>query len=361
MSSLRTIQNRFKCRISSCTSSFRRKEHQNRRCPLCARRFSRSDSLRLHIRLDHGPQEPFGGGAPCSRCSAQARHCVYDDRQRTQQHDQQPQSSRTSQPPEDQTPSFSPLPTDGGHDSTTPREVAISLHRKLGPSILAQQERWTCALPSQGEPLNDVVNNPIPEQATVSRCPVATNQAILLYLIFSLVLNSNGNTDTNISNNITGICATPRSLDLTHTLSPMDQHILSLLVSTCLRNNIFYYPQMMNRYHHTMQSITCIWVGMEELKRFGLALYKDCRLCQSGNDILESEADTGEGRKVLRISDLQFPPPDIRHLWVAQSIWELSHLLQMEACRRGMRLDGRVEGNWISSCGRLLDGEGMER
>ncbi|OJJ65490.1 hypothetical protein ASPBRDRAFT_79730 [Aspergillus brasiliensis CBS 101740] len=307
MSSLRTIQIRFKCRISGCTSRFQRKEHQNR-----------------HVRIAHG------GGAPCSRCSAQARHCVYDDRQRTQQHDQQPQSSRTSQPPEDQTPSFSPLPTDGGHDSTTPREVAISLHRKLGPSILAQQERWTCALPFQGEPLNDdVVDNPIPEQATVSRCPVATNQAILLYLIFSLVLNSKGNTDTNISNNITGICATPRSLDLTHTLSPMDQHILSLVVSTCLRNNIFYYPQMMNWYHHTMHSITCIWVGMEELKRFGLALYKDCRLCQSGNDILESEADTGEGR---------------RKRVVVECGWMV--------VLRGIR---------ISSCGRLLDGEGMER
>ncbi|GLA66602.1 hypothetical protein AtubIFM55763_006506 [Aspergillus tubingensis] len=58
MSSLRTVQNRFKCRISGCTSSFQRKEHRNRHegqhtgalareCPLCARTFSRSQSSDL--------------------------------------------------------------------------------------------------------------------------------------------------------------------------------------------------------------------------------------------------------------------------------------------------------------------------
>lgn len=52
MSALCTVQNRFKCRISGCTSSFQRKEHRNRHegqhtgalareCPLCARTFSR--------------------------------------------------------------------------------------------------------------------------------------------------------------------------------------------------------------------------------------------------------------------------------------------------------------------------------
>lgn len=120
----------------------------------------------------------------------------------------------------------------------------------------------------------------------------------------------------------------------------------------------------MERYHHSMQSVTCIWVGMEELKRLGLALYRVCRLCGSGSDRLASEVDSvegGEGRKILRISDLQFPPPDSRHLWEARSDGELSRLLQMEACRSGMRLDGRDEENWISSCGRLLDEVGMER
>ncbi|OJI91620.1 hypothetical protein ASPTUDRAFT_164902 [Aspergillus tubingensis CBS 134.48] len=448
MSSLRTVQNRFKCRISGCTSSFQRKEHRNRHegqhtgalareCPLCARTFSRSDSLRRHIRLDHGPDEPIrvsqacrpcrlakircNGGIPCSRCSTQARHCIYDDGQRPRQRqDQQVQISestyllQTSQSPEDQPSPFSALPSVEDHDSTTrftpyihlyfahfhplwpilhratfnpsdepllllqavsmiglwvsdepsAREVAIGLHRKLGSAILSQRENWTHALPFYTEAFDKENNTSIVEQATASRCPVATYQAILLYLIFSLVLNHNSIDNTTSNNDNTGICTIPRPLDLTLTISKMDHHILSLLVGTCLRNRIFYYPQMMERYHHTMQSVTCIWVGMEELKRLGLALYRVCRLCGSGSDRLASEFDSvegGEGRKILRISDLQFPPPDSRHLWEAQSDRELSRLLQMEACRSGMRLDGRDEENWISSCGRLLDEAGMER
>ena len=122
-------------------------------------------------------------------------------------------------------------------------------------------------------------------------------------------------------------------------MAPFDRDILSTLCETCLRNNIFYYPRMLERYRD-LDSITCIWVGVEEIKRLGLALYKVSRLC---------------GDRLICLPDLQFPIPDSRHLWNAQSNPELSRLLQIEADLR-RRLDGSQEGNWISCYGEWLDG-----
>lgn len=95
---------------------------------------------------------------------------------------------------------------------------------------------------------------------------------------------------------------------------------------------------MLERYRD-LDSITCIWVGVEEIKRLGLALYKVSRLC---------------GDRLIGLPDLRFPIPDSRHLWNAQSNPELSRLLQIEA-DRGKRLDGSQEGNWISTYGEWLD------
>lgn len=115
---------------------------------------------------------------------------------------------------------------------------------------------------------------------------------------------------------------------------------------------------MLERYDRTISSITCIWVGVEELKRLGLAMYKVSRLCGS---LLEVEGleDKDEDR-VLRLSDLEFALPDSRRLWEAQSNPELSRLLQMEATQRDggcrVQMDSRDEGVWISTYGRLDGG-----
>lgn len=138
------------------------------------------------------------------------------------------------------------------------------------------------------------------ENSPVSRCPVATYQAILIYIIFSLIVQ-----DT-----------TPRRMDFSAVLSPSDFQLLSALVGTCLRNDIFYYPRMLDRYHD-ISSVTCIWVGVEEIKRLGLALYKVSRLCSNGNC---QESNTRGDNRLLRLSDLRFPLPASRRLWDAESV-----------------------------------------
>lgn len=139
-------------------------------------------------------------------------------------------------------------------------------------------------------------------------------------------------------------------MDFSAVLSPSDFQLLSALVGTCLRNDIFYYPRMLDRYHD-ISSVTCIWVGVEEIKRLGLALYKVARLCSNGNC---QESNTRGDNRLLRLSDLRFPLPASRRLWDAESDRELSRLLQLER-DRGAGLDSRDERNWISASGRLLD------
>jgi hypothetical protein len=101
-----------------------------------------------------------------------------------------------------------------------------------------------------------------------------------------------------------------------------------------------------------VNDITCIWVGVEEIKRLGLALYKVSRLCgeHSGSD------QSQEDGRLLRLSDLRLPVPDSRHLWDAYSNAELSRLLHIDGGTRPGRLDGSQEANWISNFGQVIDG-----
>ena len=182
----------------------------------------------------------------------------------------------------------------------------------------------------EGEHDNEASGSPI------SRWPIATYQGILLYIIFSLLASIPIGLDLNLS----------------LTLHVNDRQILSALIETCLRNNIFYYPNMLTRYHH-VESITCMWVGVEEIKRFGLALYKVSRLCGMGS--CSGESDETGGR-FLRFSDLQFPMPDKKNLWNAGSNAELARLLSMHS-RREDNSDEPRATTWISQSGALLETE----
>lgn len=226
-------------------------------------------------------------------------------------------------------------------EKASARQAAVDLHQKLGLWIREQRVRMSPTYSVQ-HLLTDLVQweNPQPmiqtvEVGPVSICPIATYQGILLYLVFSLIQSSN---------------ARSLGLNLSLSLSSSDYQIFSSLVRVCLRTNVFYYPSMLERYHD-VDSMACIWIGVEEMGRLGLAMYKVCSLCRSGN------SDDIEGR-LLQLSDLQYPVPDSRLLWDAKSGLELSQLLQLEAGRE--RLDARDMANWISVCGTVLE-SGSER
>lgn len=94
--------------------------------------------------------------------------------------------------------------------------------------------------------------------------------------------------------------------------------------------------------------MACLWVGVEEIKRFAIALFKLCRLC---DDASACEDET------LVLSDLQFPVPDGNYLWEAESNEVLAKRLA-EGGDRGATRDSGLEENWISNRGFCVLSEG---
>ncbi|KAJ5116825.1 hypothetical protein N7456_001173 [Penicillium angulare] len=385
---------RFSCNFPGCTSSYKRREHLTRHkakhtgshlcvCPLCDRNFSRRDSLRRHVRQDHAIPESHSirspaachncrlaktrcrGGAPCLNCHTKGYECdlprptstattsvssadeqeiqpgvdstVLDDRNAAIKHyvdiyfahfhAHWPILHRATFSIPDEPPLLVQAVMIIGlwvSDKPSAREAAVDLHDRLGSCIREQMVQWENPLP----------RNEIEGDGLVSKCPIATYQGILLYLIFSLIQNSN-----------------IRSLGLGLSLSSYDYQILSALVQVCLRNKVFHYPDMLERYEG-ITPMACIWVGMEEMSRLGLALYKVSALCKRENS-------SSNGIRLLQLSDLQFPVPDSRHLWEAESNQELARLLRLDG------VSGRFNNiytpqNWISTSAKALE-SGSER
>ncbi|KAE8327144.1 transcription factor with C2H2 and Zn(2)-Cys(6) DNA binding domain [Aspergillus sergii] len=382
---------RFHCRYQGCSASYRRQEHRTRHesqhsslqtadCPFCDRSFSRSDTLRRHIRRDHEEEQlqtsratracrscrvgkvRCRGGNPCKQCREKGHRCIFED----------------PVPPQPNAPdvhpcldeSMNPEPSglnqnDPGHQvdqyiqsyfihfhprwpflhratfsashepslllyavvmigmwvsgKDSSRRSALDLHRRLGTLIRQQQATW--------QDLNNYRQRP------ASAWPIATYQGVLLYLIFSLLSAPQHS----------------HSLDLTIQLSVSDRRILTALVQTCLRHNVFFYPAMLGRYQD-IDDVTCIWVGVEEIKRLGLALYKVCNRCRGGR---QGESPGESNSRLLCLSDLRFPAPDSNHLWEAKSNMELSNLLAQTS--RGMNPEVGREIKLISESGGWLD------
>ncbi|KAE8371282.1 hypothetical protein BDV26DRAFT_276442 [Aspergillus bertholletiae] len=381
---------RFHCRYPGCSASYRRQEHRTRHesqhtsaqtadCPFCDRVFFRNDTLRRHIRRDHEEDQiqtsrathachscrvakvRCRGGNPCKQCREKGHRCIFDHRIIAQpdmpdtraypdeainvEHSKVNQSN-----PKHQIDQYIQLyfarfhprwpilhrgTFSASHEPSlllyavvmmgmwvsgkdAHRTSALDLHKRLGTCIREQQAAW-----------QDISRQ---QQRPASGWPIATYQGVLLYLIFSLLSASHYS----------------HSLDLTIQLPTSDQRILTALVQTCLRHNVFFYPAMLGRYQD-IDDITCIWVGVEEIKRLGLALYKVCNRCWNARSG-ESEGDSNP--RLLRLSDLRFPAPDSNHLWTAKSNTELSHLvaqLSMDINPAGGR-----EGKWISESGGWL-------
>jgi hypothetical protein len=173
---------------------------------------------------------------------------------------------------------------------------------------------------------------------------MATYQSILLQLIFAVI-----------------VAKQERTFDLNFRiqLSPPKYELLTSLVETCRRLGMFYYPNTLSL-HSSSAPLALIWVSVEEIKRFGLALYKLCKLCAcardqganyGGND---TAVPATKASSLLTLAELDFCMPDSDELWNAPADAP-SELFKSTALQQISR-DNRDSEGWISrAAGRLFD------
>lgn len=225
------------------------------------------------------------------------------------------------------------------------RDTAMTFHHKL---LSAIQDQRVCyyTLTSCSKLADGFILKPqwyMPETLSPDEhtpWPVPTYQSILLQLIFALL-----------------VAQQESSIDLNFRFQLPDAkyELLASLVETCRRVGLFNYPNMLSRFHHSAP-IALIWVSVEEIKRFGLALYKLCRLCtRTGLDNGGSSGDSSGGLRseLLTLTDLDFCMPDSDEVWNAPpdtgTEWFRSSALQLR--------DNRDPDGWISQTAeKLRDG-----
>ncbi|KAL3431717.1 hypothetical protein BDV09DRAFT_206447 [Aspergillus tetrazonus] len=408
----------FRCQFPECSATYQRKEHLNRHaachyqrcrfpCPYCNSTVGRRDSftpsmitaqrlttisdlLRRHVRKYHPEREPLPSrtikacracharkercddGSPCSRCRQRKVTCS-----RAQQ---SPSPQGEPNLPETQVllsadlagpePNMSRWPGEEFIDiyfrefhpvwpflhratfrpSREPcvllqsmvmiglwikgrqkdRNMAMAFHQKLLSAIQSQRSQWDT-----------------PESTLRSReasWPMATYQSILLQLIFAVIVAKQEGTF---------------DLNFRVQLSPMKFELLTSLVEACRRLGMFYYPNMLSQ-HSSSAPLALIWVSVEEIKRFGLALYKLCRLCACARDQGASRGGYNtavpatKAGSLLTLAELNFCMPDSDELWnsPADTPAELFKSTALQHIRR----DNRNLEEWISrAAGRLYD------
>ncbi|KAJ5833419.1 hypothetical protein N7474_001730 [Penicillium riverlandense] len=380
----------FRCYFPGCNANYRRKEHLHRHeakhfqqqdfsCSNCGREFGRSDTLRRHVRQHHSLIVPLKraqraceschagksrceGGVPCDRCLRRKIQCSFNGRTGTA--DNQVPGSRTpraSSMEHAQTrfqhmekteqcinlyfETFHPCWSfvhKGGFDMRreTPllvqsmvaiglwasggqpaQSAAVELHSNLNSAIRDQKEKWDAS---------EVV-----EACSTCVWPIATYQAILLHIIFSFVLSSRGGID----------------IDLKISLSPADLGLLEALVRSCRRLGMFYYPNILARYKED-DLASFVWVGIEEIKRFNIALYKVCGKASRSSIRDGSQGNANAVSYALTALELQFPPPDSCPLWnaVGKDEWMAIVKDVKPVC-----LDDICQDNWISNFAGVLE------
>ncbi|OGM42631.1 putative C6 and C2H2 transcription factor [Aspergillus bombycis] len=160
--------------------------------------------------------------------------------------------------------------------------------------------------------------------------PMATYQGILLQIIFALLKGNQG-----------------LNLQLTHELPTLPLRLLKALVRTCLQRKMFFYPSMVAQFKNTLPDVY-IWVGVEEVKRFALSLYKVCRSCR----VPDTDASS-QGRSLLSLANLQFALPDSDELWHASS--DLASRLAED---RSAYCERNSDTRWISQTAKVLQPDG---
>ena len=176
---------------------------------------------------------------------------------------------------------------------------------------------------------------------------MATYQSILLQLIFAVMTKREITFDLNLR------CQLPAP----------EYELLTSLVQTCRRLGMFYFPNMLAQ-HDSSAPITLIWLSVEEAKRFGLALYKICRLCTRNPDDTPDRPGGRLQREMLTLAELDFCMPDSDEVWNALTVEEADTIRRtavQDSAVQGTFMD-RDPGNWIShASGTLCDaGVGLD-
>ncbi|KAB8202093.1 hypothetical protein BDV34DRAFT_201521 [Aspergillus parasiticus] len=195
-------------------------------------------------------------------------------------------------------------------DEPNARSAAIDLHNTLALAIGQQREAWDVSA------IEDVDG---------ASWPIPTYQGILLHIIFALVHAGAGNL----------------GIDLRPSLSRTNTDLLSSLIRSCKRLGMLYYPNILARYSQR-DSRPYIWLGIEETKRFNLALYRVYRAAS----VVGKRANDADTHAKLTARDLRFPFPTHTRLWKTVSMAEWG-----SAAGRGVfdhLLDDTMEEMWIS-------------
>ncbi|PKY00055.1 hypothetical protein P168DRAFT_307721 [Aspergillus campestris IBT 28561] len=397
----------FYCTYPDCGANYRRREHLKRHvaahhekddrfsCPYCESTLTRSDLLRRHIRIYHPRRDPLPsrvqkacsacharkerchGGFPCSACEKRGVPCLSRDSgpeeqravdanvEMTPSHRVRPPSPAPAEssilsPPASGPPrwvaqdyidiyfrefhpkwpflhrgTFDPshepciliqsivmigLWIEGGRKS---RDSARDLHRSLCAAIHSQMDRW-------------YVLDSTPDGNQSTPWPIATFQSVLLQSIFALLLAGD---------------QAAFDLNLRYCVQPDEYKLLLALVQTCRRTRIFCYPEMLAQ-HSATAPLAMVWVSVEEIKRFGLALYKVCRMTTCAGS---TDGDRSRGRdELLTLADLSFGMPDSDELWDVEP-----GSYQRTALKTTLR-DNRDSTSWVSVSADVLYDAGVD-
>ncbi|KAJ5672907.1 hypothetical protein N7507_002034 [Penicillium longicatenatum] len=388
-------------------------KNQSYRCPFCGRVCARNDTLRQHVRTHHKNKElqssravqacnycrsrrsRCNGKSPCDTCVERGISCSYTSNPRRQELQQTDSHDSSSTPMDTESPSlvsFSCMQPSSlqsaemmekssctiapyvkayfekfhpkwpflhpatfdpdrepafllqsvvmlglwvtGDDNS--RKAAKDLHLKLTSTFYEQREKWNM---SNSQHERSQQQTETPSSKSIS-WPMATYQGILLQLIFALFLSHS-----------------TLDLGLTHSLPINTSRLLIALVHTCLKQNMFYYPSMLAQFNPETDPEVLIWLGIEEIKRFCLSLYRVCRQSHIAGPDIQQDASVLNtrrgphrlGESLLSLTDLQFALPNSDELWHATSglaarVTENSAAYHNE----------NIEGNWISQTARLL-------
>ncbi|EAW25621.1 Zn(II)2Cys6 transcription factor [Aspergillus fischeri NRRL 181] len=361
----------FQCDHPGCGAKYRRKEHLNRHVASHSRGdcFSCPDLLRRHIRIYHPDRAPPAsraqkacaacharkercyGGFPCSACQKRGIACSPGKGESQEEHivDNNVQISQQPHPPRWIALDYVDIYFDNFHPkwpflhqgtfdvtkepcvliqsvimiglwiegSKKSRDAATDLHRSLSTAIRTQMDRWRVSNQNQS-----------------TSWPMATYQSVLLQCIFALFLAGE---------------RAAIDLNLRYRIQDDEYDLLVTLVESCRLGGIFSYPNMLAQ-HSSAAPLTLVWLSIEEIKRFGLALYKVCRLSTR----LEPTGADGSSAKseLLTLADLSFGMPDSDEAW--NSISGVGSEARQEVAVQTNLRDSQDPTGWISQSSSVL-------